>query len=72
MLHSSGINYMWTVSMELELTIGTTCNSLCEVRRWVIYFFNGPSKINILLRNSTDQPSLLALGNGGPMEACCL
>ena len=51
MLHSSGINYMWAASMELELTIGTTCNSLREVRRWVIYFFNGPSKINILLRN---------------------
>jgi len=51
MLYSSGINNMWAVSMELELTIGITCNSLSAVRRWVIYFFNGPSKRNILLRN---------------------
>lgn len=51
MLYSSGINYMWVVSVKLELTIGTNCNSSSVVRRWVIYFFNGPSKKNILLRS---------------------
>lgn len=44
MLYSSGINYMWVVSVELELTIGTNCNSSSVVRRWVIYFFNGPAR----------------------------
>ena len=29
-------------------------------------------KTTAVFSPSTDQPSLLALGNGGPMEACCL